>query len=42
MGEETEILEFKTSTAEIPAALDSIVSILNKHLSIKKVLYILV
>lgn len=31
MGEETEILEFKTSTAEIPAALDSIVLILNKH-----------
>lgn len=31
MGEETEILEFKTSTAEIPAALDSIVAILNKH-----------
>lgn len=31
MGEETEVLEFKTSTAEIPAALDSIVSILNKH-----------
>lgn len=31
MGEETEVLEFKTSTAEIPAALDSIVAILNKH-----------
>lgn len=31
MGEETEILEFKTSTAEIPAALDSIVAMLNKH-----------
>ena len=31
MGEETEILEFKTSTAELPAALDSIVAILNKH-----------
>lgn len=31
MKEETEVLEFKTSTAEIPAALDSIVAILNKH-----------
>jgi ATP-dependent DNA helicase RecG len=31
LGEETEILEFKTSTAELPAALDSIVAILNKH-----------
>lgn len=31
MGEETEVLEFKTSTAELPAALDSIVAILNKH-----------
>lgn len=31
MGEENEMLEFKTSTAEIPAALDSIVAILNKH-----------
>lgn len=31
MGEETEILEFKTSTAELPSALDSIVAILNKH-----------
>lgn len=31
MKEETEILEFKTSTAELPAALNSIVAILNKH-----------
>lgn len=31
MGEETEILEIKTSTAEIPAALNSIVAMLNKH-----------
>ena len=31
MGEETEMLEFKTSTAEIPSALNSIVAILNKH-----------
>lgn len=31
MGEENEMLEFKTSTAEIPAALNSIVAILNKH-----------
>lgn len=31
MGEETERIEFKTSTAEIPSALNSIVAILNKH-----------
>ena len=31
MKEETEILEVKTSTAELPAALNSIVAILNKH-----------
>lgn len=38
MGEENEMLEFKTSTAEIPAALNSIVAILNKH---QKEFYIL-
>ncbi len=31
MGEENEMLEFKTSTAELSSALDSIVAILNKH-----------
>ena len=31
MGEENEMLEFKTSTAELQSALDSIVAILNKH-----------
>lgn len=31
MGEENEVLEFKTSTAELSSALDSIVAILNKH-----------
>ena len=31
MGEENEKVEFKTSTAELQSALDSIVAILNKH-----------
>ncbi len=31
MGEENEKIEFKTSTAELQSALDSIVAILNKH-----------
>ena len=31
MGEENEKVEFKTSTAELQSALNSIVAILNKH-----------
>lgn len=31
MEEENEKVEFKTSTAELQSALDSIVAILNKH-----------
>lgn len=31
MKEETETLEFKTSTAEIPSSINSIVAMLNKH-----------